>query len=59
MTLRRIQTEHAGALNESSRRDLERDISLIELKYFGPEGAEHANGDLSEVLTRWAHAVRR
>ncbi len=58
MTLRRIQQEHAGSLNDSGRRDLERDIQSIELKYFGPDAQTHANGELGDVLRRWATTVR-
>jgi hypothetical protein len=59
MTLRRLHTDRADALDPTRRADLERDIAAIELKYFGPaQGpAPTPNGDLSETLKRWSAAV--
>lgn len=59
MTLRRIQQEHASTLNDSGKRDLERDIATIELKYFGPDAETSVNGELGDVLRRWAATVKR
>jgi hypothetical protein len=58
MTLRRIQAEHGAALGESGKRDLDRDIEMIELKYFGPEAETNVNGELGDVLRRWAATVK-
>ncbi|MFT3686869.1 MAG: hypothetical protein QM783_18435 [Phycisphaerales bacterium] len=59
MTLRRLQSERATALDEPRRSQLERDIAEIELKYFGPAqgAAPTPNGDLSAVLKRWSSSV--
>ena len=58
MTLRRIRTEHGAGLNDARRSELEQEIAMIELKYFGPEGQETANGELGDVLKRWAQTVQ-
>jgi hypothetical protein len=57
MTLRRLYDLHAGALGEARRAELEREITLLELKYFGPGAEQTGNGDLNEVLERWSRAV--
>jgi hypothetical protein len=58
MTLRRIRSQHGGALGASRVADLEKEIAEIELKYFGPGGPGSGNGDLGSVLKRWAQAIR-
>ncbi len=58
MTLRRIQTDHGAGLNDARKRELEQEIAMIELKYFGPEGEASGNGELGDVLQRWAKTVQ-
>lgn len=58
MTLRRIATDHASALDDTKRTALQRDIDMIELKYFGPAQPDHGPGELSDVLKRWAQSIR-
>lgn len=58
MTLRRIAADHAGSLDAARRGDLERDIAMIEMKYFGPGDQTSASGELGEVLKRWAQSIR-
>jgi hypothetical protein len=58
MTLRRLAAEHGGALGDSRRADLERDIALVEMKCFGPGDAPQPTQELSEILARWAKSVR-
>jgi hypothetical protein len=48
---------HAPALDESRRAQLEHDITMLELKYFGPGNEQTPSGELGEVLQRWASAV--
>jgi hypothetical protein len=56
--LRTIAVEHASALDERRRGDLQRDIAAIEQRYFGPgEDAAH-DGELGELLLRWSASVR-
>lgn len=58
MTLHRIQTEHGITLNEAGKQDLAHDIASIELKYFGPDSETNVNGELGDVLRRWAATVK-
>ncbi len=57
MTLRRLRDEHAPTFDDSRRAQLEHDITMLELKYFGPGNEQTPSGELSEVLKRWASAV--
>ncbi len=49
MALRRM----APRVDASRRGELEREIAMIELKYFGPGENAEANGELGEALRRW------
>jgi hypothetical protein len=59
MTLRRVQETHGAALGDARLAELERDIALLELKYFGPANGDHSTVDLSDVLHRWASTVAK
>lgn len=57
MTLRRVQEQHAASFDDVRRAELERDIAMLELKYFGPGVEQPASTELGDVLNRWAQAV--
>jgi hypothetical protein len=57
MTLRRVHDMHALTLDDTRRAELERDIAMLELKYFGPGNGQDGATELGEVLTRWAQTV--
>jgi hypothetical protein len=56
--LRRIAVEYSSGLEERRRGDLERDIALIEQRYFGPGENPPKDGELGEMLQRWSAIVR-
>ncbi len=62
MTLRRLHDLHATTLDVARRVELERDITMLERKYFGPgtgqAGPEQTgSNELSDMLQRWARTV--
>lgn len=57
MMLKRIRDEHSAGLDPDRRGNLEKDIAMIEMKYFGPQNGAAGETDLADVLGRWARSV--
>jgi hypothetical protein len=57
-SLRRLEQERGGALDNTQIESLRREISTLELKYFGPDAKETTEPELREVIDRWSSSAR-
>ena len=57
-SLRRLEQERGAALDQSQIESLRREISTLELKYFGPDAKETTEPELREVIDRWSSSAR-
>jgi hypothetical protein len=57
-SLRRLEQERGAALDNAQVESLRREISMLELKYFGPDAKETTEPELREVIDRWASSAR-
>lgn len=56
-SLRRLRTSANTSLGADRIIELEREITALELKYFGPGAADDGGAGLREVIQRWSHAA--
>ena len=57
-SLRRLEQERGAALDRAQIESLRREISMLELKYFGPDAKETTEPELREVIDRWSSSAR-
>ncbi len=56
-SLRRLERDHGASLATTHAEDLRSEITMLELKYFGPHAGEFIEADLRSVINRWQDAV--
>ena len=56
-SLRRLERDHGASLASAHAEKLRSEITLLELKYFGPQAGEFIEADLRSVITRWQDAL--
>ena len=57
-SLRKLERDRAATLNATQAQTLRDEISLLELKYFGPSADDAREADLNEVVERWSKAAK-
>jgi hypothetical protein len=57
-SLRRLERERGASLDRAKAESLRREISMLELKYFGPDAKETSEPELREVIDRWSASAR-
>jgi len=57
-SLRRLERERGASLDKAKAESLRREISMLELKYFGPDAKETTEPELREVIDRWSSSAR-
>ena len=57
-SLRRLEEERGSLLDRAQAESLRREISMLELKCFGPDAQETTERELREVIERWASSAR-
>jgi hypothetical protein len=57
-SLRRLERERGATLDRAKAESLRQEISMLELKYFGPDAKETTEPELREVIDRWSSSAR-